>query len=174
MSPSRGAGTCSDRTNPRKFPTTASRRISVAACLALIVLSISVGWWQYNASASELGTLDDATLHKKALVLAHKLGLKGKPYAEKMTRMTLAESEKPLGGELGKDAAQFGLTPDMPMFVYSVRGVIEATGVVEYPSDQPPPKYDRILLILNARNGHLITRGYIYAGASLPTQFEVR
>lgn len=150
-----------------------TRKILGTALFILIVLAVSAGWWQFSASASQPPTMTDAALHEKALALAHKLGLNGKPLAEKMTRMTLAESEKPLGGELGKDAAQFGLTPDMPVFIYSVRGVIEPTGVVEYPSDQAPPKYDRILLVLNARDGRLITRGYIYTGTSLPAQFEV-
>jgi hypothetical protein len=61
----------------------------------------------------------------------------------------------------------------MPVFVYVVRGNVQPTSIVEYPPNQPPPTYDRILLILNAHDGRLITRGYIYAGAALPAEFQV-
>lgn len=159
--------------NSKKVSPTPTRIFLSAVFLILIVISVSVGLWQYNASASELGTLDDASLHKKALALAHKLGLEGEPRAEKMVRMNLAQAEKPLGSKLGKDAGQFGLTANMPVFVYVVRGKVEPTSIVEYPPNKPPPTYDRILLILNARNGRLITRGYIYTNAELPTEFQI-
>lgn len=159
--------------NSRQVRTSTTRIVIGAALLTLFAMSVAVGLWRISASASQLSTLSDATLHEKGLALAQSLGLKGKPRAEKMTRMTLAEAGNLIDAELGKDAGQFGLTPDMPVFVYTLRGNVEPTGPIEYPPNQPVPKYDRMLLVLNAHNGGPLIWGYYHVGKPLPQAVEL-
>lgn len=156
--------------NFRKFHFGAFQKILGAALLVLLIAAVGLSWRQFNVTASELPTLDDVELKEKGLTLAHGLGLEGEPTAEKTVRMSLEEAGKLINAELGKDAGQFGLTNQMPVFVYVIRGKILPTGPVSYPPDQPQPEYDRLLVILNAHNGEMVIRGYYPVDVPLPDQ----
>ena len=142
----------------------------VGAILIVLVGTVFLAWWQFNTIAAETPTLDDETLRAKAIILARSFGLKGEPTAEKTERMTLAEAAKLLDEDLGKDAGQFGLTPEMPVFVYALRGEIEPTGPRQIDPDNPNPKYDRMLIILNAQNGDTLIQGDYYVNAPMPIE----
>jgi hypothetical protein len=136
--------------------------------LVFFVGVLAIVWWQFSAISAETATLDDATLKQKALTVAHNFGLKGDPKSEKVERLTLTEAGKLLDAELGKDAGLFGLTPEMPVFVYALRGEIEPTGPREIDPNNPNPKFDRMLIVLNAQNGDVIIQGDYYVDAAMP------
>lgn len=149
-----------------------SQKIGSAVLVVFLAILITLGWRQFNATASELPTLDDSILQEKALVLAHNFGLEGEPESTKIVRMTLADSEKLTDSELGKDAGQFGLTNNMPVFVMALRGKVEPTGPRQIDPANPNPKYDRMLIVLNAHNGDMILQGEYYVDAPMPIEPE--
>lgn len=133
-----------------------------------IVMLLTFGLMQINATASAPAGLDEVTLVNKSIDFAHKAGLRGTPKSQKNVRMTLGEWAKLNGGELGKDAGKFGLTPTLPVFVMALRGKVISNAPIELPPDQPEPQYSAIVVVLDANTGEPITWGYYEANDVLP------
>ncbi len=113
--------------------------------------------------------LDDETLTAKALVEARAAGLMDVPKAQKAIRMSLAEWNTLVGIDLGTDAAKFGLTSDIPVFVLAIRGEVEWRGVgLPRPGQDSPERYDNITVVLDARTGDLIWIGSYYPDQPMP------
>ncbi|MES4787650.1 MAG: hypothetical protein C4294_19670 [Nitrospiraceae bacterium] len=136
----------------------------------LLILSILVLFQiTTTANASPLPPLGDQTLTSKAMTVAQTAGLEGTPTAQRVVRMTLAEWLALNDGELGKDAAQFGLTADMPVFVLAIRGKVEWRGLgMRPPGQSSPESYDNITVAVDARTGNLIQVGAKRAGFPMP------
>lgn len=119
--------------------------------------------------ASPPPVLDDATLTAKAITEARAAGLMGEPRALRAVRMSLAEWNALIDAELGKDAAAFGLVPDIPVFVLAIRGDVEWRAVgLPKPGQDSPERYDNIIIVLDARTGNLLWQGCYYPGYPLP------
>lgn len=124
---------------------------------------------QRAVNASSIPPLDQGTLETKAIAEAQTAGLQGTPTAKKAVQMTLAEWLTLNDAELGKDAAQFGLTPDMPVFVLAIQGNVESRMAgLPRPGQTGPEHYDNITVVLNARTGELVWIGTTRAGFSMP------
>jgi hypothetical protein len=118
---------------------------------------------------SQRGTLDDATLEAKALAEAINYGLIGDPLATKSVRMNLEEWSQLVGGGYGEGAEELGLTPDLPVFVFVIRGEIVWKG----PSGQAwwggeAERSDNITIVLNAKTGQPIYHGSARVDSSMP------
>lgn len=120
-------------------------------------------------TATSPPALDDATLTAKAITEARAGGLMGEPRAQRAVRMSLAEWNALIDAELGRDAAAFGLVPDIPVFVLGIRGDVEWRGVgLPKPGQDSPETYDNITIVLDARTGELLWQGSYYPGYPLP------
>lgn len=115
--------------------------------------------------------LDDKTLTDKALVAARVQGLAGEPAAQASHRMTYGEWLARSNSALGPDASQFGLTPDLPVFILVIRGNVEWTG----PSAPPPPgvqnsrtDFNNMVVVLNALTGEVLQVHSYSPGARTP------
>jgi len=127
--------------------------------IALATLLVLVGLFTLihpAAKASPPVPLDQSILESKALAIAQLNGLQGNPTAKKVVRMTLGEWLALDGGELGTDAAQIGLTPDLPVFVLAIRGNVTWRGLGMVPSNQ---HYDSITVVIDARTGEIMQVG---------------
>jgi hypothetical protein len=136
--------------------------------VAIVLVSI-FALMQHTVKASPPPLLAQATLEAEALTWAQRYGLQGSPMAPKAVQMSLGEWYALTNSELGKDAAQIGLTPDVPVFVLAIHGSIEWRG----PSGAAwwgggPEHYDNITVVLNARTGDLMWVGAKRAGFSMP------
>jgi hypothetical protein len=115
-------------------------------------------------------TLDQGVLTDLALMAAQEAGLQGEPKASATSIMSLAEWGKLNDAELGKDAAQFGLSNDMTVFVLAMRGDV----VWQMPSLPRPGEseshehYGYIVVALNAATGEVISIGAKRDGAPVP------
>ena len=113
--------------------------------------------------------LDDETLTTKALAEARVAGLISAPKAQKAVRMSLAEWNALVGIDLGTEAAKFGLTPEIPVFVLAIKGDVEWQGAgLPKPGQEVPEHYDNITVVLNARTGDLIWIGSYYPDHPMP------
>lgn len=115
-------------------------------------------------------TPDDALLTVRALKEAEGAGLEGTPIAQKSVRMTLGEWLSQTGGELGPDAAKFGLTPELPIFVLAIRGDVYWRGPSELPKGRKKRTFDNITIGLDARNGNLMFSNSYLSVAEMPVQ----
>ncbi len=119
--------------------------------------------------ASPPPLLDQGTLEAKAVTVAQNGGLRGAPLAKRAVQMTLADWLARNDAELGKDAADFGLTPDMPVFVLAMRGNVEWQGPGQpRPGQSGPDHYDNITVVLDARTGETVWVGSTYTGLPMP------
>jgi hypothetical protein len=109
-----------------------------------------------TAKASPPAPLDQKVLEAKALSMAQQFGLNGSPTAQKVVLMTRGEWDALTGGGLGTDAAQIGLTPDLPVFVLAIRGNVTWRGLGMVPPNQ---HYDSITVAIDARTGEIIQVG---------------
>lgn len=150
-----------------------NQRLAVKALLIIIaggILLLSVLALSRIATASPL---DQEILEAKAIVVAQEVGgLQGAPTAQKAVYTTLGEWDKMINAELGKDAAQFGLTPDMPVFVLALRGSIESrlVGSLPPPGQSQPEHYESMIVVLDARTGGLVQIGNYYESSQMPVQ----
>jgi hypothetical protein len=113
--------------------------------------------------------LDDEILTAKALTEARAAGLIDASKAKKVIRMDLVEWNALVGIDLGADAAKFGLTPDIPVFILAIKGDIEWRGVgLPRPGQDSPERYDNITVVLDARSGDLIWIGSYYPDQPMP------
>ncbi len=113
--------------------------------------------------------LDNEILTAKALTEARAAGLIDMPRAQKGIRMDLAEWNALIGLDLGADAANFGLTSDIPVFILAIKGDVEWQGVgLPKPGQASPEHYDNITVVLNARTGDLIWVGAYYPDHPMP------
>jgi hypothetical protein len=113
--------------------------------------------------------LDDEILTAKALTEARAAGLIDAPKAQKAIRMDLAEWNALIGIDLGADAAKFGLTSDIPVFILAIKGDVEWRGVsLPRPGQDSPERYDNITVVLDARTGDLIWMGSYYPDQPMP------
>ena len=129
----------------------------VLAGVSLLFLVGTFAWIRL-ASASSEPPLAQTVLEGKAILEAQNAGLQGTPTAQTIAQMTLGEWLTLNNAELGKDAGQFGLTPDMPVFVMAMRGNVESrlAGPPQQGQGQTAPEhYDNITVVLNARTGEL-------------------
>lgn len=121
------------------------------------------------AMASPPPVLDDATLTAKAIIEARAAGLMGEPRAQRAVRMNMAEWNALIDAELGKEAAAFGLVPDIPVFVLALRGDVEWRGVgLPKPGQDSPERFDNIIVVLDARTGDLVWLGSYRTGYPAP------
>lgn len=87
---------------------------------------------------------------EKAKAEARFAGLQGEPTSYVAARMTLVESLEPTE-QLGKDAAAFGLDPNMPVWVVLFRGNI----LLSLPGGGGRP-FDNLTVVLDARTGKVV------------------
>ena len=118
---------------------------------------------------SQRGTLDDANREAKALDVARMCGLIGDPTATKTVRMSLEEWGKLTDTEYGAGAEVTGLTPDLPVFVFVIRGEV----VWKCPSGQAwwggePEHFDNMTIVLNSNTGDAIQFGSARTDSSMP------
>lgn len=117
--------------------------------LTLFALSFAI-----NVKASPLGQ-DELT--NKAINQARILGLKGDPTAQKTVQMSYAEWLKLNDTELGENAKEFGLTPDMPVFILAMRGdVARQMPLGPSPEKIEGERFDNITIVLNANTGEVM------------------
>jgi len=136
---------------------------SLALFLIVFLVIISA------ARASPTSVLDDKTLTARAITEAQVAGLMGEPKAQKAVRISLAEWNALIDAELGKDAAEFGLTPDIPVFVLAIRGDVEwVLGFLPKPGQDSPERYDNITVVLDARTGDPMWLGSYRPGYPMP------
>lgn len=146
-----------------------TNRLSKTIVLAGVLLASLLALMLIGAGASPASQLDQETLTLKAITEAQASGLMGAPEAQRFVQMSLAEWAKLTDAELGQDAAEFGLTPDMPVFVLAMRGDVEWQGVGPLRPDQSSPeRFDNITVVLNARTGELIWVGVYRPGFPMP------
>jgi hypothetical protein len=147
------------------------------ACIAMIglmaMLSAAPKSQVGGPTPEAPGTLDDATLTATALAIAQTYGLQGSATATTDVRMSLAEWNTLIDAELGEDAAQFGLTPDMPVFVLALRGKVVWQGFDEYHSSNDAgsnerTQCDNMTIVLNAKTGDLFMVQCDPPGRSMP------
>lgn len=135
----------------------------LALSLTLIFALVSTG------RAVVAPVLDDESLTTKALAEARMAGLIGAPKAQQAIRMSLAEWNMLAGIDPGMDAAKFGLSPDIPVFVLAIKGDVEWQGVdLPRPGQELPERYDNITVVLDARTGDLIWIGSYYPDQPMP------
>lgn len=140
--------------------------------VAILGLFLTLAFALVPASAgraSPTPVLDDKTLIEKALAEAEMAGLISKPYAQKFLRMNLDEWNTLVSIGLGSDAEQFGLTPDIPVFILAIRGNVEWRGPgLPRPGQELPEYYDNITVVLDARTGDLIWTGSYNPNQPMP------
>lgn len=106
-----------------------------------------------NASSS-LPVLDEAILTTKAMEVANETGLIGAPKNTRTEQLDLGEWLSLIDADLGLDAAKFGLTSDMPVFILAIRGEVAWNGhFLQPPGKDVTPKYDNITIVLDASTG---------------------
>lgn len=127
-----------------------TRRLLLTVSLLVLVLAGLFVWQRQAAVASPL---DQQVLASKGLDIAQKYGLQGNPTSQKTAQMTLGEWLNLNNAELGKDAAQFGLSSDTPVFVLVMRGHVDwrGPGIASWVGGQK--KYDSITVVVDARTG---------------------
>lgn len=119
----------------------------------LLLVSAVVLALLLNASSS-LPIFDEATLTTRAMEVANDAGLIGSPKNTRTERMGLGEWLTLIDVDLGLDAAKFGLTSDMPVFILAIRGEVEWNGhFLQPPGEDVTPKYDNITVVLDASTG---------------------
>jgi hypothetical protein len=143
------------------------RLVLIAGAVVALVGLVLLGGPGSKGSNGE--AIDDATLTAQAITEARAAGLTGEPRAQTAVRMSLAEWNALIDAELGKDAAAFGLVPDIPVFVLGIRGDVEWRAVgLPKPGQDSPERYDNITIVLDARTGNLLWQGSYYPGYPLP------
>ncbi len=124
--------------------------MGIAVLVLLLVTTIS------NVSSSII--LDDQILEAKALEWARINGLQGNPVAKRIAHMTLGQWFALQKQQLGPDAAKFGLTSDMPVFILAIRGKVERRDSQSPLQGQTvPEQFDNITVAVNARNSQPIS-----------------
>jgi hypothetical protein len=158
--------------NTHKFINTGVGRILVGVVVSVVL--VSAFWVSSQSTAKASALLDEKTLESNALAAAKHYGMQGTPSAKKAVIMTLAQWLALNEAELGKDAAQFGLTPDLPVYVLAIRGSVEWRGLgMPQPGQTAPEHYENITIVINARNGDLIWTGANRAGFAMPVPVSV-
>jgi hypothetical protein len=153
--------------NHSKFINTSTGQVLIGI-LTSVVLALAF-WLSSQSTAKASSVLDEKTLESNAMAAAKYYGMQGTPSAKKAVLMTYAEWLALDDAELGKDAAQFGLTPDLPVYVLAIRGSVEWKGLgLSQPGQPTPEHYDNITVVINARNGGLLWVGANYEGFPLP------
>ena len=120
---------------------------------------------------SQRGTVDDATLEATTLAEAINYGLIGDPLATKSVRMSLEEWSQLVGDGYGEGAEELGLTPDLPVFVFVIRGEIVwkgPSGIAWWGGE--PEHFDNITIVLDAYTGRPMYMGSRRSGAPLPVE----
>ncbi len=131
----------------------------VLVLIALLVLT----------AAKPQTVLDDDTLVARALEEAHLSGLQGDPVAQRAVRMTYGEWLKLNDSGLEAGAAQFELTPGMPVFVLVMRGNVEWAGPgLPRPGQDGREHFDNMIVVLNAQTGGTLWVGSWRKGFALP------
>ena len=145
------------------------RYILLLVCLTVVVAFSLLSQKQNRADAAALPLLDEKTLEEKAITQAQFAGLQGVPIAKRSVQITLAEWLKLVDADLGKDAAQFGLTPDTPVYVLAMQGnVVSQLAGLPRPQQTTPELYNNITIVLDARTGDLMWTVTTREGFSMP------
>ena len=138
----------------------------VGGLFLLVYLLISI---LPAVKASSPPVLAQEVLEGEALDLAKQYGLQGTPEAQKVVWMTLGEWFALNDAELGKDASQIGLTSDIPVFVFALRGNVTWHGFgLPDPNQTEPELYDNITVVLNVRTGEPVWVGSTNPGSPMP------
>jgi hypothetical protein len=151
-----------------------NKLIVTSVCRILLGILISVVlvlafWLSSQSIAKASSLLDDKTLESNAMAAAQFYGMQGTPSAKKAVLMTYAQWLALNDAELGKDAAQFRLTPDLPVYVLAIRGSVDWRGLGEsQPGQTAPEHYDNITVVINARNCDLLWIGAKRVGFPMP------
>lgn len=131
--------------------------VSLLIGLTVLVIFSFFTLKQGNADAASIPLLQEKTLEEKAIAEAQFAGLQDMPTAKRAVQMNLEAWLKLNDTDLGKDAAQFGLTPDMPVYVLAMRGnVVSRLAGMPRPKQTTPEQYDNITIVLDARTGDLM------------------
>jgi hypothetical protein len=154
----------------KTLQTNLALRISLLAGLTIILFLGYFALTQHIVHAAVLPLLDDKVLEEKAVAAAQMAGLQETPIAKRAVHLTLAEWLKLNDAELGKDAAQFGLSPDMPVFVLAMRGNVTSllAGGALRPEQKAPEKFNNITVVLDARTGEVMWTATIRDGFTMP------
>jgi hypothetical protein len=153
--------------NNYKFIHTSTGRVLIGILISVVFV---LAFWLSSQHIAKAATvLDEKTLESYAMTTAQFYGMQGAPSAKKAVMMTYGEWLALNNSELGTGAAQFGLTPDMPVYVLAIRGSVDWRGLGELkPGQTAPEHYDNITVVLNARTGGLLWTGANYDGIPLP------
>jgi hypothetical protein len=151
-------------------PSLTQKIFSAEGGVILLLVCLLVLIRMAAAAASPPSPLDRETLTVKAIAQAQTAGLQGTPTAQRDVQMSLSEWASLIDAELGQDAAQFGLTPEVPVFVLAMRGNVEwrLPAGPPRPDQRSPEHYDNIIVVLNARTGDLMWVGSYRPGFPMP------
>ncbi len=139
--------------------------VIVAAMIAMVALALTKTIPNVSSSA----VLDDQTLEAIALKWAQVHGLQGNPIAKQIVHMTLGQWMALQGAELTQGAIQFGMSPDMPVFILAIRGNVVGQQS-PLPGQTAPEQYDNIIVAISVRNGDLITVRTARDPSTMPIQ----
>jgi hypothetical protein len=145
--------------------TTVQKAIFFAGTVAMITFLFLV-----LTAGTPQPELDEATLTQRALEVAKVEGLQGKAVAQRGLRMTYSDWLPFVDANLGTDAAQVGSTPEMPVFIFALRGEIQNLGPGQRPigDDGGPEHFTSMVIILDARTGELLELHLYPPGTKLP------
>lgn len=149
--------------------TSLRKRLLVVAMIATIVAAMVLLFAATIPNASSNNTLGDQTLEATALKWAKIHGLQGNPIAKRIAHMTLGQWMALQGVELTQGAMQFGMNPDMPVFVLAIRGNVVAQQS-PLPGQSAPEQYDNIIVAIGASKGELITVRTARDPSTMPIQ----
>jgi hypothetical protein len=136
--------------------------VTVIAVLALALVTTM-------SSVSSGITSEDQMLEAKALEWARINGLQGTPVAKRAVRMTLGQWFALLNQQLGPEAAKFGLTPDMLVYILAIRGKVERRESQSPLQGQTTPmQLDNITVAIGVRTGKPISAGSVRDLSMMP------
>src|SRR5262245_27224953 len=125
--------------NNDKFVNTNTGRVLIGILISVVF--VLAFWLSSQSIARASAVLDEKTLESYAMKTAQFYGMQGAPSAKKAVMMTYGEWLALNGADLGTGAAQFGLTPDMPVYVLAIRGSIDWRGLGELKPGQTAPEH---------------------------------
>lgn len=159
-----------NNTNNKKQARNLTRDFFLTVSGIVLLLGLLFALMQITrVGASTPPKLDTDVLTEMAIAEAQEAGLQEAPAVQRAVQMSLGEWNSRINAELGKDAAQFGLTPDMPVFVLAIRGeVVWRAPGLSRPGQNTPERYNNITIVLDARTGDLIWRGSYRSGFQMP------
>ena len=137
--------------------------VVILAILSTLSLTLNVEAFQ----------LAQEELTNKAINQAQFFGLQGGPSAQKAVQMRYVEWLELSDAELGVDAEQFGLIPDMPVLVLAMRGdVARQMPLRPNPEKIPGDRFDNITIVLKVETGELLSLSVSPSADLMPVRVD--